>query len=211
MKLVVAPFLLLLSALGQSANRNEAPSPRGPAARVHAIPNYLPITGQERLKWFAVATAGPVSLLAAGPISSGWGTMLDKPKEYETHWEGFGKRYGMRLTGISTGNAIEAGLGSVWGEDPRYFPSPKRGFGTRTKYVIRSSFLAPHRDGRWHPAYARYVANVGNNFLSNTWRVSSESGAGDAVLRCVWGVAGHLAGSAFSEFWPDVERKVFGK
>jgi len=27
----------------------------------------------------------------------------------------------MRLTGVSTGKAIEAGLGSLWGEDPRYF------------------------------------------------------------------------------------------
>jgi hypothetical protein len=91
-------------------------------------------------------------------------------------------------------------LGALWGEDPRYLPSPKRGFGTRTKYVIRSSFLAPYRDGQWHPAYARYLGNVGNNFLSNTWRVPSERGVGDALLRCVWGLTGDLAGNAFSEF-----------
>jgi hypothetical protein len=39
-------------------------------------------------------TAGPESLLG-GAISAGWGTLFDKPSEYGTHWQGFGKRYGM--------------------------------------------------------------------------------------------------------------------
>ena len=58
------------------------------------VPNYEPITGKQRLKWFAIATAGPMSLLVAGPLSAGWGTMLNSPEEYGPHWEGFGQRYG---------------------------------------------------------------------------------------------------------------------
>jgi hypothetical protein len=163
------------------------------------------------VKWFAVSTAGPLSLLAAGSISAGFGTAINRPKEYGPHWEGFGKRYGMRLTGVSTGNAIEASLGSLWGEDPRYFQSPRRGFGTRVKYVIRTTFVAPRRDGTLHPAYARYIGNVGNNFLSNTWRVQSENGAGNAALRCLLGVVGRMSGNAFAEFWPDVRKRVWRK
>ena len=204
------PFLLL-PAFGQGTRRLYSPPQAGAATRGTTVSNYEPVTAKERVTWFAVSTAGPVSLLAAGPLSAGWGTMLNKPKEYGTHWAGFGQRYGMRLTGISTGNAIEGALGALWGEDPRYFPSPRRGFGTRTKYVIQSSFLAPYHDGQWHPAYARYLGNVGNNFLSNTWRVPSERGVGDALLRCVWGLTGDLAGNAFSEFWPDVKRRLFRK
>jgi len=115
----------------------------------------------------------------------------------------------MRLTGVSTGNAIEATLGAAWGEDPRYFPSPDRKFSSRAKYVIKTTFTAPHRDGSWHPAYARFAGNVGNNFLSNLWRVKSESGPDDAGLRCVWGVLGRMGGNAFDEFWPDVKHKIF--
>jgi hypothetical protein len=106
---------------------------------------------------------------------------------------------------------MEASLGALWGEDPRYFPSPRRGFGTRVKYVIRTTFVAPHRDGTWHPAYARYIGNVGNNFLSNTWRVDSENGAGNALVRCVFGVVGRMSGNAFAEFWPDVRKRVWRK
>jgi hypothetical protein len=76
---------------------------------------------------------------------------------------------------------------------------------------VKTTFLAPGRDGRWHPAYARYAGNVGNNFLSNTWRVESENSAGDAALRCVWGITGKMAGNAFSEFWPDVKKHIFHK
>lgn len=173
------------------------------------IMNYQPASGRDRAKWFVVSTAGPLTLLAAGPISAGFGTAINRPKEYGPHWEGFGERYGMRLTGVSTGNALEASLGALWGEDPRYFPSPRRGFGTRVKYVIRTTFVAPHTDGTWHPAYARYIGNVGNNFLSDKWRVDSENGVGSALVRCVLGVVGRMSGNAFAEFWPDVRKRVW--
>lgn len=173
------------------------------------VPDYHPITPKQRVKWFVVSTAGPMSLLVTGPASAGMATAVDAPHEYGPHWEGFADRYGMRLTGVSVGNAMEAGLGSIWGEDPRYFPSHERGFGPRVKYVIVSSFMAPYRDGHWHPAYARYVGNVGNNFLSNTWRVPSASTPGQASLRCVYGIVGELSSNAFAEFWPDIKKKVF--
>jgi hypothetical protein len=80
------------------------------------------------------------------------------------------------------------GLGSVWSEDPRYFRSQGEGFRPRVDYVVKTAFLAPHRDGRWHPACARFAANVGNNFLSNTWRADSEANTSDALARCVWGI-----------------------
>jgi hypothetical protein len=210
MKWVVLFLLLVSPAFGQatdpSATRSSSPVVAAPSNAV--VPNYTPATGADRLKWFAVTTAGPLSLLVSGPVSSAWGTMLNKPKEYGPHWDGFGARYGMRLTGISTENAMEASMGALWGEDPRYFPSPQRGFGPRVKYVIRCTFVAPDRDGRWHPAYARFAGNVGSNFLSNTWREPSENSVGSAVLRVFWGVVGDMAGNAYTEFWPDVKRKI---
>jgi hypothetical protein len=209
MKLWVGVGLLwAVPVFGQTGSGGSAPARSFGNDR---IANYRPATGTDRVKWFVVSTAGPLSLLAAGPISAGFGTAIDRPKEYGPHWEGFGKRYAMRLTGVSTGNAMEASLGALWGEDPRYFRSPPGGFGTRVKYVIRTTFVAPHRDGTWHPAYARYIGNVGNNFLSNTWRVPSGNGAGSALLRCVLGVAGRMSGNAFSEFWPDVRKRVWRK
>ena len=175
------------------------------------VADYRPISGAQRLTWLANSPVGPTSLLIAGPISAAWGTAFNKPEEYGPGWEGFGQRYGMRLTGVATGNAIEAGLGSIWKEDPRYFRSRNLQFGGRIKYVLRTTFESPDENGHLRPAYARFAGNVGNNFLSNTWRVDSENGAGDAALRCLWGVLGKIGSNAFAEFWPDVKKKVFKK
>ena len=137
---------------------NAAPFLCAAGGSLHVVPDYKPITDRERLEWFLVSTAGPSSLFGAGPLSAGLSTAFNKPPEYGPHWEGFGKRYGMRLTGISTGNAIEATLGTVR-RYSRYFPSPNRAFGARVKYIIKTTFLAPRRDGRWRLAYARYAGN----------------------------------------------------
>src|SRR3989441_13354004 len=114
-----------------------------------------PLSTAIRVRWFAKATVGPGSL-SAGLVSAGWGTARNKPEEYGPHWEGFGKRYGMRLTGISTGNAIEAALGSLWMEDPRYFPATQRLFRKRLSHIVAMTFAARRADGRLTPAYARY-------------------------------------------------------
>ena len=172
------------------------------------VNSYQPITGRQRITWFAQSTVGPESLVA-GLFSAGFGTALNRPIEYGPHWEGFGKRDGMRLTGISTGNAMEAGLGSLWGEDPRYFRAADQPFKGRLKNVVVMTFVARRADRGPAPAYARYLGNAGNNFLSNIWRADSESSVGDACVRIALGFAGKMGGNAFAEFWPDARKHIF--
>ncbi len=166
--------------------------------------SYHPITPEQRFQWFVHSTAGPQTL-GVGVLSAAWGTAFDRPKEYGPHWDGFAKRYGMRLTGVSTGNAMEAGLGAIWGEDPRYFRTSREAFGGRVKNVIAMTFLAHNRQGVRTPAYARYMATAGNNFLSNTWRENSEATTRAAMLRTLYGFLGLMAKNAFVEFWPDAK------
>jgi hypothetical protein len=196
-------FLLPIAASSQTQNTQSNAATDVANFHVNSVPkspaNYVPITGKQRLDWFVVSTIGPKSLLG-GLWSAGYGTAVNKPKEYGPHWEGFGKRYGMRLTGVSTGNAMEAGLGAIWGEDPRYFHTANQSFGGRVKNVIDLTFRAYGRDGQRHPAYARYIAIAGNNFLSNTWRAPSDNDPQDAALRTVEGVGVRALSNAFSEF-----------
>lgn len=172
---------------------------------------YVPITPKQRLIWFARSTGGVESLLVAGPFSAGWGTAFDRPHEYNTSWEGFGQRYGMRLTGVSTGNAMEASLGALWGEDPRYFRTEGQPFKRRVVNVIDMTFRSYRADGERHFAYARLAGNVGNNFLSNTWRVPSESDWQSASLRVLSGIGGKAAGNAAYEFFPTLMKWLRGK
>jgi len=175
------------------------------------VPNaaYQPITGTERFKWVVRSTIGPQSL-AAGVWSAGWGTAFNSPEEYGPHWEGFAKRYGMRLTGVSTGNTIEASLGMLWKEDPRYVLSQEKKLMRRVGHAADLTFRTRYGDGSLHPAYARYAGNVGNNFLSNTWRVESESSVSAALTRTALGFAGKFGSNLFEEFWPSFLRLLKG-
>jgi hypothetical protein len=136
-------------------------------------------------------------------VSAAFGTALNMPKEYGTHWEGFGKRYGMRLTGISTSNAIEAGLGALWEENPRYVRLGRGSVLARIASSLKMTVAAECSTNKNElmPAYARHVAIVGNNFLSNTWRARSEANARHAGFRLGLGFAGRAASNAFEEFW----------
>lgn len=208
-----AVLVLAASAAAQNA---VTPQPKGGDLYnlehyVHAVPKtpaeYHPITAEGRLGWFVRATVGPKSL-TGGLFSSAFGTALNSPHEYGPGWSGFGQRYGMRLTGISTGNAIEASLGSIWGEDPRYFHTVNHPLGDRAKNVLDLTFRAYRPDGERHLAYARFVAVFGNNFLSNTWRVPSDSTWQRAMIRSAEGFGGRALSNAFSEFVPQVWRKI---
>ena len=204
-------FVLLTPAMAQSAQPANAQQGGNVVHYPDAVPktpaDYQPITAGERLSWFARATVGPKSL-AGGLFSAGFGTATNSPHEYGPHWEGFGKRYGMRLTGVSTSNAMEATLGAIWGEDPRYFHTIHQSFGGRVKNIVDLTFRAYHPDGERYPAYARYVAIVGNNFLSNTWRAHSEADSQHAMIRVAEGIGGRALSNAFDEFFPLLWRKV---
>jgi hypothetical protein len=184
------------------------PSLLTPLAQQKKSSPYYPITPRQRLRWLFTNTIGPPHL-AGGAISSAFGTFLNRPVEYGPSWGGFSDRFGMRLTGVVTGNAMEASMGMIWGEDPRYFRVPNEPFKARLLSVAKQTFYARRNDASFDPAYARFIGVFGNNFLSNTWRVQSEANNHDAAIRSLEGLGGRMASNAFEEFWPDLKSRVF--
>jgi hypothetical protein len=171
---------------------------------------YHPITPRQRLRWFVTSSIGPQHL-GVGVLSSALGTAVDSPEEYGPHWGGFADRFGIGMSGTVTANAIEAGAGLVLREDPRYFRVPERRFKARLGNLAQQTFTSRNPDGSFAPAYARYAAIVGSNFLSNSWREHSEANAQHALVRSLEGFAGRMAANAFTEFWPDIKKHLFRK
>jgi hypothetical protein len=105
---------------------------------------------------------------------------------------------------------MEAGLGAIWGEDPRYVRAGARApFKSRVGHVLQWTALAPNRDGELRPAYARFIAFSGSSFASNAWREPSDTTMEHSLVRIPLGFLGRMASNAFDEFWPDTERKLF--
>jgi hypothetical protein len=196
-----------LLARAQEVQKDPHADPPRPDAPSMSIKPYHSITGRQRVGWILSSTVGPPAL-AVGLVAAGYDTAQNEPGEYHGTWSGFGKRFGIRLSQTATSNVMEAGLGSLWGEDPRYFRSYSQPFKGRVKNVVISTFLTHTRNGQFMPAYARFIAIPGSNFLSNTWRADSEANTSQALQRTAWGFLGDMGRNAFIEFWPDFHRRM---
>ena len=97
-------------------------------------------------------------------------------------------------------STMEASLGSIWGEDPRYFRTTGLSMKGRVGYVIKMTFMAQNRAGKDMPAYSRFIAFPGSSFLFNEWTPRSQSNASDAVIRVGLGFLSRMGENAWKEF-----------
>lgn len=167
------------------------------------------VTSWQRLDWFDNKTFG-VSNLGGSIPGAAWMTFLDRPHESGPHWSGFAERYEVSLATNAVSNAMEAGLGAAWGEDPRYWRAGTGSpFKSRLGHIVLWTVVAPNRDGELRPAYARFIAVSSSSFISNGWREPSDTDAEHSLGRIAFGLLGRMAGNAFDEFWPDIKRTLF--
>jgi hypothetical protein len=204
-------WLVTVIAMAATARAEDpvAPDPAQGAAVSAGAPVAAPITAGGRLYWIVDSTVGLRSLVAVGPLSAGWDTAWNTPEEWGQGWSGFGKRYVQREADVAISSGLEAGLGALWGEDPRFVPSGRRGIWPRAGFAIKTAFLAPRRDGHFAPAWARYAGNTFNNFIENTWLPPSVTTPGQTALRSVSGLGGRILGNLWDEFWPDAQKRLF--
>ena len=87
-------------------------------------------------------------------------TRWNWPKEWPQSLRGYGRRFGDVQAATAISSSIEAGLGSFWGEDPRYIPSGRKGIWPRARYAIKTVFLAQGRDGQLRPAWGRALSRM---------------------------------------------------
>jgi hypothetical protein len=160
----------------------------------------------DRVGWVTSSIIGPQSVMA-GAVVAGTETMIPFPSEWKRSVAGFGRRYAARDAAIAISNGVEASLGALWGEDPRYFECHCDGLGRRAAHAATLSVLAAHSDGHVTPAWGRYVGTVTSNSIQNAWLPASARTWQQIVLRQAGAVGGRFVGNLWAEFWPDVRRR----
>lgn len=190
---------------GDQAGLVRSASPSSSA--VETQPTYVPIEPRQRVDWIVGGTFGPRSL-GVGVLAAAWQTAVNTPDEWGRTWRGAGKRYLAREADVAISNTMEAGLGAIWGEEPRYIPAPPGSVRSRARHAVKTVMLAQRRDGHLAPAWGRYVGNVLNNVIENAWLPPSVTTPGQTAIRSANGFLGRLAGNLWEEFWPDLRRRL---
>jgi hypothetical protein len=212
--LVRLAFVVLLSllpelAIAQASDSDDPGSRAGDDQAQPVVPAdaYVPLSAVERVEWIIDGTVGPRSL-AVGVLAAGLQPGFKLPRDWGWTWSGYGKRYGEREADVAISSTIEAGLGALWGEDPRYILSGRQGIWPRTRYALKTVLLAQRSDGRLAPAWGRYAGNTLNNVIENTWLPPSVTTWGQTTLRSANGFLGRAVGNLWNEFWPDVRKLI---
>ncbi|HEU0119884.1 MAG TPA: hypothetical protein VFQ91_05110 [Bryobacteraceae bacterium] len=173
-----------------------------------AAQNYAPLSAEERLKWFGTTTYGPRSLLVGGTAVSAWRTWRNRPHEWGPGWEGFGKRYGARILGNTFTNGVEASMGALWDEDPRYFRRGEGGAKKRLGNALKQTFMSRFGDGEYRFGAAKATGIVGGAFAQKMWMPDSVTTNRHCLYRIGGGYSGRFVGNLFREFLPDLKRAI---
>jgi len=168
---------------------------------------YSPITSSERAAWLAGEIASPGALSRAA-FTSAWMTRGNWPVEWSRSASGYGRRFGDTQAATAVSSSIEAGLGSLWGEDPRYVRSGRPDRMARIRHAVTSVALARRRDGHRATAWGRFAGSVAGNVIENTWLPPSAATRSQTTARVATGFAGQLAANLWKEFWPDLRRRL---
>lgn len=177
-------------------------------ARIPADPAvYTPPTGRDRVKAVIEGTVSPADL-TVNLLDAAWSTHVNWPAEWGRSTKGFSKRFADDEAYAALSGTIEAGVGTLWGEDPRYRRSDEHGAVRRLRHSLVATLLAPRRDGHLAPAWARYTAIAATIRIENTWLPPTtrtpESTAWRAADDLIW----RAASNVWDEFWPDLRKRL---
>jgi hypothetical protein len=168
---------------------------------------YSPITASERAAWIGgeVMSAGALSSAA---FSSAWTMRGHSPKEWPRTASGYGRRFADAQATAAVSSSIEAGLGTMWGEDPRYARSGRHEGWARVGHAVTSVALSRWRNGRPAVVWARFAGTVSGSVIENAWLPPSAATRSRTTARVASNFAGQLAANLWTEFWPDLRRRL---
>ena len=207
------PALLAIGALVSvglaAADDDGSIRPPAPAAVAPTnTPNdFAPMTRSERLSNYLVGLGNYEGILfsaASGGIQQAEGT----PKEWGGGAAAYGDRFGSSFAQHVIRRTLTYGLSSALHEDNRYFVSHETGFFRRTKYAIKSTFLARHDNGSQFFSFSRIGGAAGAAFISREWQPPSTTSAGDGATSFGISMASDIGFNVFREFWPDMKRHL---
>jgi hypothetical protein len=151
--------------------------------------------------------------IASAALAAGFSQMDNQTPKYGEGAAAYSKRVGAALADFGTQNAFSAGLfATVLHQDPRYFRmGPESGVVRRLAYSVSRLGVARQDSGK----LAFNASNVFGMLLgiavSNAYYPAASRTGTVMVGRLGTSLMGGAMGNLMSEFWPDIQQKLFRK
>src|SRR6267154_3792923 len=168
-----------------------------------------PLTSGEKFNLFARESLSPVTF-GYHALEAGAGQAANTFPEYGQGAAGYGKRFGANFADSISSNFFSDFLyPSIFREDPRYFRLGEGGTRRRVGYALAQEFVCHTDRGGRSFNWANVLGAFSSGALSNTYYPESDRTVGQTMGRSGLSLLYGSAGGLVSEFWPDIQRKMF--
>jgi hypothetical protein len=197
-------FSLLRS---EPADSNQEATPSSDSFCEGFAGQRTPMTGKEKWHFYLRSTYGPVSF-AYSLAGAGTKQARNAVPEWGQGMEGYSKRFGSNFGQKVIENSIKFGLGGLFKEDPRYFPSNRSGIIRRALYAAKEELVSHKDSGDIRPGYTRIIAATAGVLVARRWYPEPDRTIGRCIGAIALSITLAAGKNAFNEFWPDIKRKL---
>jgi len=173
--------------------------------------NAAPLTPRGKFRIFTQNVTDPFTLVGTS-LQAAIGQATNDFPSYGQGLSGYSKRWGAAFADYAIGEFMSTyAFPSLLHEDPRYFREGEGSSKARLGHAIASAFVTRTDSGRRSFNWSNSVGRLAAGGLSTFYYPAENRGVGLVFSRAGIGMIFGTAGAVFSEFGPDIERKLFKK
>jgi hypothetical protein len=173
--------------------------------------NAPPLTPRGKFRIFRQNVTDPFTFVGTA-IQAGIEQASNDFPSYGQGMSGYAKRYGAAIADYAIGEFMSTyAFPSLLHEDPRYFREGEGSTRRRLGHAMASAFVTRTDSGRASFNWSNSVGRIAAGGVSTLYYPAEDRSVGLVFSRAGIGMLFGTAGAIFSEFGPDIERKLFKK
>lgn len=168
-----------------------------------------PLTSGQKFNLFLHGSFDPFTFVSSG-FQAALSQATDEFPQYGQGAVGYGKRYGASFADqLSSNFFANFFYPTLLKEDPRYFRLGQGPTKKRIVYALEQEFVAHKDSGGKTFAFENVLGAFTSGTISNAYYPSNDRGFGLTISRSLISIGYGSVGGLFSEFSPDIQRKLF--
>jgi hypothetical protein len=176
------------------------------ATPTHAPFAYTPLSAHCKFKLFLTSTYSPYTFASAG-FQATEAQATGQWPHYGGGTQGWAKRFGATLANTESRRFIQGfALSTILHQDPRYFPSFKKGLFSRTWYSATRVVITKNDNGDSTFNTSEFLGALLTSALQNSYYPRHDRTFGDTMNRFGGALSSDVIDNLLREFTPDMKR-----